>query len=464
MESKAERFFKSLAGKKVAFCGMGRSNLPVLHMFAQRGAVLTACDKRNRDQLGALADDLESAGATLQLGEGYLDHLDAEIVFRTPGLPYSHPGLVSARENGAAVTSEMEAFFDLCPCKIYAVTGSDGKTTTATIIAEMLRAAGKTVYLGGNIGEPLLPKVLDIRPEDAAVVELSSFQLISMRRSPDVAVVTNVSPNHLDWHRDMEEYIEAKKNIILHQNAFGRAVLNIDNEITDSFAELTRGKTCFFSRKQSVELGAWLSEDGAVIMVENGRRETVMHKKDIRLPGLHNVENYLAAISAVWGDVPAESIRRVAGEFGGVEHRAELVRELRHVRYYNDSIASSPTRTAKGMLSLFDQKIILIAGGYDKKIPFGEFGPVVVEKVKTLILLGATADKIEEAVRSTQAYRPGCPQIVRASTMEEAVAAAARLAVEGDIVALSPACASFDLYPNFEARGRHFKALVNALE
>ena len=351
----------------------------------------------------------------------------------------------------------------MCPCEIFAVTGSDGKTTTTTIISEMLKASGRTVHLGGNIGRPLLPIIEQVKFDDVAVVELSSFQLISMRESPDVAVVTNLAPNHLDIHKDMAEYIDAKKNILLHQNAFSRTVLNLDNEITKGFANTVRGDVFLFSRQKRCQRGAWVSEDGTIFMSWNGTTTELMKKSDIRIPGNHNVENYLAAICAVWGYVTPEQMRDVAKTFGGVEHRSEFVREVNGVRYYNDSIASSPTRTASGTLSLYDQKIIIIAGGYDKKIPFDELGPIIVDKVKILILLGNTADKIEEAVKKSSAYFEGNPKIIRVSSMEEAVNAAYQNAEKGDIVSMSPACASFDLYPNFAARGNHFKELVRKL-
>ena len=373
------------------------------------------------------------------------------------------PELTRARRDGMAVTSELEVFFDLCPCPIYAVTGSDGKTTTTTVISKMLEAQGKRVHLGGNIGRALLPLVEEIRPEDVAVVELSSFQLISMRRSPKVAVITNISPNHLDMHKDMAEYVNAKKNIFLHQNAFGKAVFNADNEITASFAGEARGQVLQFSRRHPVEAGAWLREDGMMMMTHAGAETELFPAAEIKIPGNHNIENYLTAITAVWGDVSVENMRQVAREFPGVEHRAEFVRELDGVRYYNDSIATTPSRTISGTLSLFDRKIILIAGGYDKKIPFEPLGPAVAQKVKTLILLGATAPKIEAAVTGCSEYRPGCPEIVHVENLEQAVKTAHEVARPGDIVSLSPACASFDQFPNFETRGEKFKEYVCAL-
>lgn len=457
-----KQFFEKLHGKKIAMCGIGVSNTPLIYKFLDRGARVYACDRRTREQIGPLADELEARGAELRLGEGYLNNLEVDMIFRTPGMHFNLPELEKARDNGIAVTSEMEVFFDLCPATIFAVTGSDGKTTTTTLIAEMLRAEGKNVYVGGNIGTPLLPEIENIKPDDFVVVELSSFQLISMRKGPDVAVVTNVAPNHLDVHKSMDEYIGAKKNILLHQNAFSRTVLNLDNEITASFSSSVRGQKMFFSRKRAVKNGAWLGDDGYLNLSYRGISVPLLHRDDITILGDHNVENYLAAISAVWGYVGADSIRRVAHDFKGVEHRIEFVRELDGVKYYNDSIASSPTRTIAGLKAL-PGNVILLAGGYDKHIPFEPMTPYIIDKVKILLLAGPTSDKIEAAVKADPDYKPGHPQIIRVGNFDEAVKVAHEMAAPGDIVTLSPACASFDAYPNFVVRGRHYKELVNKL-
>ena len=460
---KIEEFYRSIQGKTVAFCGIGGSNLPLAVTFAQKGAGVTARDRRSEEQLGDAARRLREAGVRIVAGEGYLRDLNENIIFRTPGMKYYLPELTAARERGAAVTSEMEVFFGVCPCRIFAVTGSDGKTTTTTVISKILEGAGKTVHLGGNIGEPLLPRIEAIGPDDVAVAELSSFQLISMRRSPDVAVVTNVTPNHLDMHRDMREYIDAKRNILLHQDAFGRAVLNADNEITASFVPDVRGQCLLFSRRHPVTYGAWMDGDGEIYFSQGEKRTRVMNASDVRIPGKHNIENYLAAICAVWGYAGIEDIVKVARSFAGVEHRNELVREFEGVKYYNDSIGTTPSRTISGALSLFDRRILLIAGGYDKNIPFDPLGPAVAEKVKVLVLIGQTADKIEQAVRSAPNYRPEELKILRASSLEEAVDLCRREAESGDVVSLSPACASFDMFPNFETRGEKFRELVNGL-
>lgn len=462
MNIKVAEFFKSIKGKKVTFVGIGTSNIPLIEMFAEKGAIVSACDRQTYEKLGENAIRAEKAGAKLILGDDYLKNIDTDILFRSPGTPFYKEELEDLKKKGVVVTSEMEVFFDLCPCKIIAITGSDGKTTTTTIISELLKAQGYNVHLGGNIGKPLLPEIESINADDYAVVELSSFQLISMRKSPEISVVTNLAPNHLDIHKDMQEYVDSKKNIVLHQNAFSKTVLNLDNDISNSFEAYVRGQLVKFSRQADVSNGAYL-EDGMIIYNDYGKKTNVVSIKDIKIPGMHNVENYMAAISAVWGLVTVENIQNVAKNFGGVAHRAEFVRELNGVRYYNDSIASSPTRTASGTLSLYDEKIIIIAGGYDKHIPYEPLGPVICDKVKTLILLGDTAEKIKEAVVNSENYSNNNPEIIMVNNMDEAVKTAYNLAKEGDIVSMSPASASFGLYKNFEERGNHFKELVNNL-
>ncbi len=462
--TKIERYFASMQNQHVAFIGTGVSHNDLICLFLRKGIRVTICDRKSAEQLGDIYETAKALGAGFCLGDGYLDDLAKyDVVFRTPGMYFHNPALTAARAQGVVVTSEMETFFDLCPCRIYAVTGSDGKTTTTTLISEFLQKAGRRVYKGGNIGRALLPLIEEMQEEDAAVVELSSFQLISMRESPDVAVITNIAPNHLDVHGTMEEYIEAKTNLIRHQNAYSRTVLNLDNAPTDALSGLVRGRLVKFSRQHMPERGAFVDENDCLCYHENGVVTRILPASEIRLPGVHNVENYLAAAAAVWGEVSSQHMAEVAREFGGVEHRIEFVRELGGVKWYNDSIATSPTRVLAGLRS-FSQKLIVLAGGYDKKIPFEPMAETVNEKVKALILMGVTADKIEKAVTSAANYDPAQLKIYRVSSMEEAVAKAQEIAGAGDIVTLSPACASFDLYPNFEARGQHFKRLVKELE
>ena len=453
-------YIRSLAGKTVAVLGVGVSNRPLVELLCKSGVAVVACDRKERAALGETASALEKLGAELRLGADYLRGIEADVIFRTPGMRPDIPELLAARGRGSVVTSEMQAFFEVCPCPIIAVTGSDGKTTTTTVISEFLRAAGKKVWLGGNLGHPLLAEAGEIAPEDYAVVELSSFQLLDMTRSPHIAVMTNLAPNHLDVHRDMAEYIAAKENIFSHQRADDVAIFNLDNDITRELSKKAPGRVRLFSRQQEVGDGAFV-RGGAIWLRSGGEEREVLKTGEIRIPGQHNVENYCAAIAAVDGLVPDEAIRSVARSFAGVEHRIELVRERRGVRWYNDSIASSPTRTIAGLRS-FPEKVILIAGGYDKHIPFTPLAPEVIEHVKLLILCGATADTIRTAVTSCGDYH-GAPEIVECKTLREAVDLAAARAGAGDVVTLSPACAAFDQFANFMERGKAFKQMVHAL-
>ena len=455
-----ETYLASLEGKHVAVMGIGVSNQPLIRLLRDHGITVTARDRKTREALGATAEALEAQGVLLRLGEGYLEELTEDVIFRTPGMRPDLPQLSEAVARGSVLTSEMEAFFEVCPCPMLAVTGSDGKTTTTTIIASLLRQAGRSVHLGGNIGHPLLAESGGMRPEDLAVLELSSFQLMTMTRSPHIAVITNLAPNHLDVHKDYAEYIAAKENIFTHQTKSDVAVFNADNADTLRLSGKAEGRVRLFSRLREAEDGAFL-RDGHIVVRGNGEERTVMEVSDIRLPGVHNVENYLAAIAAADGLVPDGVIREFARTFGGVEHRIELVRTLDGVRWYNDSIASSPSRTIAG-LNAFSQKVILIAGGKDKGIPYDALGPVVNEHVKLLILCGATAGVIRRAVEQSENYAG--LEIREVQDYHEAVDLARSRAVEGDVVILSPASTSFDRFANFMERGRVFKEIVNALQ
>lgn len=445
-----EEFFASLGGKRVAVLGLGVSNRPLVRLLLEFGCSVVGCDRTPREKLEEEVLELEKLGCKLHVGDRYLDGVEADVVFRTPGMHPGNPAIQALKERGAEITSEMEVFFEVAPCHLIAVTGSDGKTTTTTLIAEMLKAAGKTVWLGGNIGTPLLPLARQMKKEDFAVVELSSFQLMDMRRSPQRALITNLAPNHLDIHKDMEEYVDAKKNIFRYQKEGDLLVLNADNPITASLRG--PGETRFFSRLGE---GDVCIRDGIIC-----RGDTpVLPVSDILLPGVHNVENYMAAIAMVEGLAPDEDIRNVAKTFGGVEHRIELVRVKDGVRYYNDSIASSPTRTIAGLRS-FPEKVILIAGGYDKHIPYDPLGPEICAHVKKLFLNGATGPKIREAVERCSGEKP---EMVDCPDFASAVKAAAEAAGPGDVVLMSPASAAFDQFKNFMVRGNYFKELVKEL-
>ena len=455
-----EEYLSSLKDKTVAVIGIGVSNEPLIRLLLERGIVVTACDKKDRAALGKLGDELEAAGCQLRLGEDYLQGLKHDVIFRTPGMRPDLPELVEAVANGAQLTSEMEVFFDVCPCPMIAITGSDGKTTTTTIVAELLKAAGKNVHLGGNIGHPLLAETSAMKADDIAVLELSSFQLMTMKRSPGIAVVTNISPNHLDVHKDYQEYIDAKENIFTHQSINDIAVFNADNDVTAKEADRAIGHVRRFSRRKELEDGVFLRGD-EIISRQNGRERCVMTVSDIKLPGVHNIENYLAAIAAVDGMVSDETIRTFARSFGGVEHRIELIRTRNGVRWYNDSIASSPNRTIAG-LRAFSEKVILIAGGKDKGISYDELGPVLNEHVKLLILCGATGGVIRRSTEKAENYTG--LEIVDVEDYQEAVRLADSRSGEGDVVILSPASTSFDRFTNFMERGRVFKEIVNQLK
>ena len=445
-----ERYFTSIKDKKIAVLGLGVSNRPLVRLLLEFGCAVTGCDRTPREKVDAEVLELEALGCKLSLGDGYLENVEADILFRTPGMHPGHPAIRALADKGAEVTSEMEVFFAVCPCPIIAVTGSDGKTTTTTLVSEMLKAEGKKVWLGGNIGTPLLPLVRQMQASDIAVVELSSFQLMDMTRSPGRAVVTNLSPNHLDVHKDMDEYVEAKKNIFRFQKETDLLVLNADNAITAAF--MGNGITKTFSRLGE---GNVCLREG--VICRDGT--PVLDTKDILLPGVHNIENYMAAIAVVEGLVSDETVVRVAKTFGGVEHRIELVRVKDGVRYYNDSIASSPSRTIAGLRS-FSEKVILIAGGYDKHIPYDVLGPEVCRHVKKLFLCGATAPQIRAAVENCAGEQP---EMTDCGDFASAVRAAAAAAESGDVVLMSPASASFDQFKNFMVRGECFKKIIMEL-
>ena len=448
---KVAEFKKYINGKKVSVIGIGISNRPLIKYLVDLGAVVTAYDKKTESQLGDIANELKSIGVSLVLGENYLDDLSGEIIFKTPGMRYDHPSIVKCKEQGSIITSEMEVFFEICPAKIIAVTGSDGKTTTTTLIHTMLTEAGYKAHLGGNIGTPLMTKAEEMSDSDYAVLELSSFQLHTMKKSPHIAVITNITPNHLDWHTDYNEYIDAKKNIMLYQSKDDVLVTNAENEVTREIGASAKGKSISFSSKNPADV---YIKDG---IIRVGTDE-VLDISDIKIPGKHNVENYMTAIAAVYGLVNKETIQKVAKNFGGVPHRIELVKTLDGVRYYNSSIDSSPNRTIN-TLNVFKEPVVLIAGGKDKGIPYDEIGEPIVNHVKTLILIGATSKVIDEAVKKTGKSVP----TFFAQTYEEAVKLAKDNAVSGDVVLLSSASTSFDMFNNFEERGNLFKELVNKL-
>lgn len=462
---KLEEFKEYIKGKYVAIMGMGVSNTPLIRYLMDLDANITVFDKKTEDELGkSLIEEYVLQGVQFSLGENYLDNLHGyDVIFRSPGIRPDIPPIQKEVERGAILTSEIEKLIELCPAKIVGVTGSDGKTTTTTLIYMMLKEEGYNCYLGGNIGTPLFAKIDDMTPEDIIVLELSSFQLMTLTQSPNIAVVTNVSPNHLDIHKSYEEYIEAKKNIFRFQNPNDVVVLNYDNDITKDFAFEANGEVRFFSRKQELEKGVFVENNAIKIIDENGKKD-VIDIDNILLLGMHNVENACTAIAAVKNLVNTKTIVKVLTTFKGVEHREEFVRELNGVKWYNDSIGSSPTRTIAGLAS-FKTKVVLIAGGYDKHLDYTDMGKYILDHVKVLILMGQTKDKIKNATLQEIEKRDNDVElpIFECSTLEEAVKIAYENSKDGDIVFFSPASASFDMFKNFVERGKKFKEIVNNL-
>ncbi len=457
-----DEYVEGIKGKRIAVLGIGVSNVPLIELLCAHGCDVTACDMRTREQMEGEAERLEALGAKLKLGPDYLEGLDHDILFRTPGLMPFDPHLEAAKAHGSLLTSEMEVFLALCPCKVIAITGSDGKTTTSTIIAELLKASDYRVHLGGNIGNPLLCEIPDMRPDDIVVLELSSFQLHSMHCSPDIAVITNLTPNHLDKHKDFQDYIDAKREILINQTESSRLILNADDAHTPYYESFARAHVSHFSDRQLIFEGAYL-KNGVLTRVSGGEERPILPKSEIRIPGEHNVLNYLTAFAATEGLVPDEICAKIAREFAGVEHRLEIVRTLHGITYINDSIGSSPTRTIAGLRAM-RVKPIVIAGGYDKQIPFDELGDALCEYAKAVFLTGDTSEKIRDAITASEHYADSNLIIEMDDEFKTAVLHASHAAQNGDIVLFSPACASFDHFKNFAERGRYFKSIIMDLE
>lgn len=445
----------NFSNKRVTVIGLGISNMPLIDYLLKEGATVSARDRKDYDLLSDEVKALETKGVKLICGEDYLKGIDEEYIFRTPGMRYDTKELAEAVANGSVLTSEMELFFERCPAHMIAVTGSDGKTTTTTLISKMIEKKFGKVYVGGNIGAPLLPFVDEMTKDDWAVLELSSFQLHTMKKSPHIAVITNLSPNHLDYHTDMQEYVDAKKNIFLHMGEDTKLVLNYKNDPTRELeSEKADGTTVTFFAKE----GEVYEADGAIYYGD----ERIVDTADILIPGHHNVENYMAATAAVYPIVGKEIISELAKTFGGVEHRIELVRVKDGVRYYNSSIDSSPSRTAAALAS-FSEKVIAICGGKDKGVPFDSLATTLCQRAKKVVLTGATRDTIYNAIMNCPEYETSGLEITVEPDFETAVKAASALATEGDVVILSPGCTSFDAFPNFMARGNKFKEIVRSL-
>lgn len=472
MTEKVQKYIEQLKDKKVAFVGMGVANVPCAEFLASFGVTVFACDSKDEEYVGKdVCNRLKSLGVHFSLGDTYLDVLpEMDIIFRSNGImPLKNPWIGECIGRGQKVTTEMEVFFELCPAKIIAITGSNGKTTTTTLISEMLKADGYNVYMGGNIGKAMMPCLNSITKDDIAVVELSSFQLMTMdniKNKPDIALFTNIEATHLDWHSSLDEYVNAKRNLLINQSSHSKCILNADcdysigGSVNHDIRHDVRGSLFEFSIQKKVDNGAYLAGDGSIIYNDGGMETLIMNRNDIRLPGLHNVENYCAAICTAWGLVKPDTMKKIPSSFAGVEHRIEFVREFDGVKYYNDSIATSPSRVISG-LRAFDKKIIVIQGGSDKGNDLSVMTDDLIKYTKLIVLNGATAERIENAVKSNPSFNAEALEIMKVKTLEEAVMYAKEQAVSGDIVSLCPACPAFDQFKTFEYRGRKFKEIVN---
>lgn len=465
INEKLNDFNRFLRGKKVAIIGLGVSNIPLIAYMSEFEADVTVFDKREIDYIEKIVmDEVVSHGMKFSLGSNYLSKLKGfDIIFRSPScLPTKHE-LVEESQRGAIITSEIEMVMELCPCTIIGVTGSEGKTTTTTLIHRILTQKGYNCFLGGNIGYPLFTQIKDMRPDDKVVLELSSFQLMGMKTSPHISVVTNITPNHLDYHRSMEEYIDAKKNIFRYQDKQGTIILNYDNEITREFAKEAPGKVIYFSSKNKLSNG-YIIEEGKIKLSVSDLRAHLLDSKEMLLKGNHNFENVACAIAATRDYCDIEVVKKALCDFPGVEHRLELVKESKErVKWYNDSASSSPTRTMAGLDAFPFKNVILISGGYDKNLDYTAIGKPILDNCKALILMGQTAEKIEKAVDYEIKHSTKTIDIYRCRSLEETVLLAKEISVKGDIVLFSPASASFDMFKNAYDRGNQFKDLVNKI-
>lgn len=465
INEKLQEFERYIFNKKVALIGLGVSNIPLIDYFIEKGAHVTVFDNRNIDEIDPeVVSKITSQCVRFSFGKHNLVNLVGfDLIFRSPTCRPDSPELIAESIRGAIITSEIEMVLDLCPGKVIGVTGSDGKTTTSSLIYEILKEKGFDCYLGGNIGTPLFTKIEEMKPDCFVVLELSSFQLMGIKSSPDISVITNISPNHLDFHKNYEEYIDSKKNIYRFQKENGKLILNYDNEMTRYLLSEVKGTVRYFSSKTKLENGI-IYDNGIIKTCNDGVRMHILHVDDaLSIHGIHNYENICAAIAATEGLVEPAIQARAITKFKGVEHRLEYVRNIKGVKWYNDSIGTSPTRTIAGLNS-FKQKVTLIAGGYDKQLDYTCIGKPIVEKVNKLILVGTTADKIENAVKEQLAINKTNLPIYRCENLEECILKAYELTNEGEIVLFSPASASFDMFKNFEERGEKFKELVFKLE
>lgn len=461
-------------GRRVTVVGLGREGAAVARYLAARGAHVIVTDRKPAEELIPFVQTLQRWPVEYALGGHPEWVLNSEMLFVSPGIPPDIPLLARAREMGISLSSETELFFSLCPAPIIGITGSSGKTTTTSLVGEIFRKAGERTWVGGNIGEPLLNVVDDIAPTDRVVMELSSFQLEHLDMSPHIAAVLNITPNHLDRHRSMEAYAAAKRHIVAYQHEDDVAVFGRDDDMAYQMGLETAAhrphRVAWFSAAEPVSWGAY-GHAGELIFADGAHAHRVGYVHDIRLRGAHNVLNTLAAIAiAGVGGAPVEAMFETIGTFEGVPHRLEEVRTWRDVVFVNDSIATSPERSMAALRS-FAEPIVLLAGGRDKDLFWGDWAELVLQRVRKVVLFGEAAGLIREALMEafSNAASAGISTLLtpadvhEAVTLEKAVQTAVEVARPGDVVLLSPGGTSYDAYLDFAERGEHFRRLVRML-
>ena len=456
-------FEEYIKNRKVAIIGLGVSNLPLIDYFHEKKSKVTVFDSREIGEISKeIMDKVTNYAMEISLGKGYLNKLQGfDLILRSPSCLPTVPELEEEAARGAIITTEVELLMKMCPAEVIGVTGSDGKTTTTTLISEILKKAGYNCYVGGNIGTPLFTKLHEIKPDDKVVLELSSFQLMGMEVSPNISVITNITPNHLNVHKDYEEYIDAKKNIFKCQNRDGIVILNYDNEITRNCASEVKGKVIFFSSKEKLDNG-YIVDNGVIKECDDKLRKHIVSAKELTIRGKHNYENICAAIAATRTLVDIATAIEVIKTFPGVEHRIEFVKEINGVKWYNDSASSTPSRTISG-LNAFDEEIVLIAGGADKNLDYTPIAKPILDKVKTLILMGQTSGKIFDSVKAEEEIENKEINIYMVNSLSQAVILAKRYSLPGQVVLFSPASTSFDMFKNMYDRGHQFKDIVNKM-
>jgi len=449
---------KKYKNKKILIVGFEVEGKATFDFLKQNGIVADIADRLSEDDFHKRNTELKGSDINIILGDKYLDNIsDYDIVFRTPGLSPLNEKLVEARGKGTDIKSQIKLFMELCPCQIIGVTGTKGKGTTSSLIYEILKGSRRDVYLGGNIGVPAISFIDQLSQDSIVVLELSSFQLMDLEKSPNVGVVLGITSEHLDYHKDRNEYVEAKQSIVQYQGVDDFAVVNIDYETSRSFKDITKAQTFEISTAHEVEMGCYVNKNDDIILSSGGKEEKIASFDELQLRGKHNLENVCAAVSAAYlTGADLDAIRKGVKSFKGLEHRLEFVAEVKGVKYYNDSFATTPETTIAAVKA-FHESIILIAGGSEKGSDYTEMGKAIAGKVKTVFLIGNTAGEIKEKIL---VVNPNADIQEGFTDMDELMQRVKGAAKEGDVVILSPGCASFGLFENYKQRGELFKKAV----